>query len=103
MPAPLLAKLDEDQSQSPNSTNAEKSEWKKLLKSYILRIMLYGVVLTAINLASGAFLSPLVGNIFPNASDVLKSLIITIVTIAAMAPFLYGMGISSGSINSSAH
>lgn len=71
LPGPLLAKLDEDQSQSPNSTNAEKSEWKKLLKSYILRIMLYGVVLTAINLASGAFLSPLVGNIFPNASDVL--------------------------------
>lgn len=103
LPEPLLAKLDEDQSQSPNSTNAEKSEWKKLLKSYILRIMLYGVVLTAINLASRAFLSPLVGNIFPNASDVLKSLIITIITIAAMAPFLYGMGISSGSINSSAH
>lgn len=101
LPDRILSKVLNDQSQNISS-NAEQSEWKILLKHYILRILIYGVILIAINLLSKELLDPFIEKTFPNLSNTLSSLLITIITLVAMAPFLYGMGISSGSINSSA-
>lgn len=101
LPDKILSKILVDQSQSSTS-NAEQSEWKILLKHYVLRILVYGVILIAVNLLSKEVLDPFIGKAFPNLNATLSSLIITIITLTAMAPFLYGMGISSGSINASA-
>ncbi len=102
LPESVLAKVEEDQSQNPVSTNAETGEWKTLLKAYFTRIIIYGVVIIAINMLSRHLLEPFVNNFLSSWSELLRSLIVTVITLLAMGPFLYGMGISSGSINTSA-
>ena len=88
--------------QTTRSSAAEQSEWKKLLKAYFLRVVLYGVILIAIMIGSKQFLEPLAGRLFPGWSPFLLNLVVVIVTLLVMAPFLYGLAISSGSINASA-
>jgi len=85
--------------QGGRTSAAEQSEWKKLLKAYFLRIVLYGVVLLAIMIGSKQFLEPLATRLFPDWSPFLHNLVVVVVTLLVMAPFLYGFAISSGSIN----
>ena len=55
LPASWLKAIDSVESKT---TVAEQSEWKKLLKAYVLRIVLYGVILLAIALLSHSVLEP---------------------------------------------
>ena len=81
---------------------AEQSEWRKLLKAYFLRILLYGVVILAIGIGGRVFLEPFLHRVFPSWSPRLHDIVTVSVILAAMTPFLYGMGVNSGSINQSA-
>ena len=90
------------QERDTRTTVAEQSEWKKLLKAYFTRILLYGVVLVAIMIGSKQFLEPLAVRLLPDLSPFLLNLAVVVVTLALMSPFLYGLAISSGSINTSA-
>ena len=81
---------------------AEQSEWKKLLKAYIIRILLYGVVLLAISIGSKLYLDPLLGRMLPKLKESLRDVVSVVLTLAVMAPFLYGLAISPGSIAGSA-
>ena len=101
LPDKWIARIDAPEQKSRTSA-AEQNEWKKLLKSYFLRIVLYGVVLLAIMIGSKQFLEPLAGRLFPAWSPFLHNLLVVVVTLLVMAPFLYGLAISSGSINASA-
>jgi len=101
LPDKWVARLDAPEQKS-RSTAAEQSEWKKLLQAYFLRIVLYGVILIAIMIGSKQFLEPLAGRMFPAWSPFLLNLVVVVVTLLVMAPFLYGLAISSGSINASA-
>lgn len=84
------------------ATASEENEWKNLLKAYILRIILYGVVVSAIYIGSRLYLGPLLDKFFPTLGQTWKNVLQAAATLAAMGPFLYGMGVSSGSINHSA-
>lgn len=98
LPARFLAKIN-PRSEGPEvASAAEDSEWKKLLKIYFLRITLYGVILLAIILASQMYLEPLVGRIFPSWSDNVRGIVTVCATVVAMAPFLYGLSVNSGSM-----
>ena len=88
--------------QGGNASVAEQSEWKKLLKAYFLRIVLYGVVLIAIMIGSKEFLEPLATRLFPHWGTFLHNLVVVAVTLLVMAPFLYGLAINTGSINAPA-
>ena len=101
LPEKWIARLDAPEQKS-RSTAAEQSEWKKLLRAYFLRIVLYGVVLVAIMIGSKQFLEPLASRLFPDWSPFIHNLVVVGVTLVVMAPFLYGMAISSGSINAHA-
>ena len=101
LPEKWVARLDAPEQKS-RSTAAEQSEWKKLLRAYFLRIVLYGVVLVAIMIGSKQFLEPLASRLFPDWSPFIHNLVVVAVTLVVMAPFLYGMAISSGSINAHA-
>ena len=101
LPEKWIARLDTPE-QHTRSSAAEQSEWKKLLKAYFLRIILYGVVLIAVMIGSKQFLEPLAARLFPTWSPFLLNLSVVAVTLLVMAPFLYGLAISSGSINTSA-
>ena len=101
LPDRWIVRLDAPEQNSRRSA-AEQSEWKKLLQAYFLRIVLYGVVLLAIIIGSKQFLEPLASRLFPGWSPFLHNLVVVVVTLLVMAPFLYGLAISSGSINASA-
>ncbi len=101
LPDRWVTRLDGPE-QNTRSSAAEQSEWKKLLKAYFLRIVLYGVILLAIMIGSKQFLEPLATRLFPGWSPFLHNLTVVVVTLLVMAPFLYGLAISSGSINASA-
>ncbi len=83
-------------------TAAENSEWKKLLTSYALRILLYGVILIAIGIGSRHYLAPFVDRLLDGTGETLRNAVKVAVTLIVMAPFLYGLGVNAGSINSSA-
>ena len=101
LPERWIARLDAPEQKSRSSA-AEQSEWKKLLRAYFLRIVLYGVVIVAIMIGSKEFLEPTAARLFPSWTPFRLNLAVVIVTLLVMAPFIYGMAISSGSINRSA-
>ena len=101
LPERWIARLDAPEQKS-RSTAVEQSEWKKLLRAYFLRIVLYGVVIVAIMIGSKQFLEPLATRIFPDWTPSIHNLVLVAVTLLVMSPFLYGMAISSGSINAHA-
>ncbi|MBO4605570.1 MAG: cation:proton antiporter [Bacteroidales bacterium] len=84
------------------TTVAEQSEWKKLIKAYILRIVLYGVILFAIAILSRTLLEPALSKFFTLWTDSTHNIVTVVVTLLAMAPFLYGLGVNTGSISYSA-
>lgn len=61
-----------------------KSMWKNTVKRYLWRILLYGVVLVALNLCARLYLAPWMNGLFPKYGN-LFSLLITLV---CMSPFL---------------
>ena len=83
-------------------TAAEHGEWKELLMAYFTRILLYGVVVLAIYIGSVLYLGPLVDKFLPSVGETWRNAVKAVVTLLAMAPFLYGMGIGTGSISKSA-
>ena len=101
LPERWIARLDAPEQKS-RSTAIEQSEWKKLLRAYFLRIVLYGVVIVAIMIGSKQFLEPLATRLFPDWTPFIHNLVLVAVTLLVMSPFLYGMAISSGSINAHA-
>ena len=101
LPERWIARLDAPEQKS-RSTAVEQSEWKKLLRAYFLRIVLYGVVIVAIMIGSKQFLEPLATRLFPDWTPFIHKLVLVAVTLLVMSPFLYGMAISSGSINAHA-
>ncbi len=101
LPERWIERLDVPEKKSRASAD-EQSEWKKLLRAYFLRIVLYGVILVAIMIGSKQFLEPLAARLFPTWSPFLLNLAVVGVTLFVMAPFLYGMAINSGSIYASA-
>ena len=101
LPERWIARLDAPEQKS-RSTAVEQSEWKKLLRAYFLRIVLYGVVIVAIMIGSKQFLEPLATHLFPDWTPFIHNLVLVAVTLLVMSPFLYGMAISSGSINAHA-
>ena len=101
LPERWVARLSAPEQDTDRSV-AEQSEWKKLLKAYFTRILLYGVILVAIMIGSKQFLDPAAARLLPDWSPFLQNLSVVAVTLLLMSPFLYGLAISSGSINASA-
>lgn len=97
LPEDILKRIDPPQTDGQTESEAEHSEWKKLLSSYFLRILMYGVIVIAILLFAQAHLDKLI-NLLPIESKALKNVIWLCITMLAMGPFLYGLGIANGSI-----
>ena len=80
-----------------NSSAAERSDWHKLLSAYFIRILLYSVILVALMIASRTLLEPLVDSLLPDLSKFIQNLITVSITLAVMAPLLYGLAVNKGS------
>lgn len=100
LPPSWLDRID-SMERKEKRTVAEQSEWKKYLKPYSLRLVLYGVIIIAIIIASKAFLEPLAAKILPSLSAFWKNLILCVITIAAMSPFFLGLVSNSEAMHTS--
>ena len=98
LPAKVLAVVDPPQDEAGPKSMAEQSEWRKLFKSYGIRVGLYSVILIAIILGCNAFLDKGVCALFPSMGETARKWIELMVTLLLMAPFLYGLTILNGSI-----
>ena len=98
LPAKVLARIEKEDDKEKKSV-AEQSEWKLLIKSYVSRIVMYGVIIIAIDLAAKAYTGPLLLKLFPHLGDSALTVIGLCITLVAMAPFIYGMGVNTGAIN----
>ena len=97
LPVGVLAKLDPTPDSGRASTE-EKNEWKALLKSYGLRVLLYSVILLAIFLGSKLYLDKLLTRVLPDLPEAWHNVISLAVTLTVMAPFLYGLAVNGHDI-----
>ncbi len=86
IPESMLAKLERYSSGS-NTINRE-SDWRKLLKLYATRIIIYSVVLTAILLLSFNYIVPLITG---KIAGLWGSILSATLTLALMTPFLIAL------------
>ena len=98
LPDKVLSKLNTSDESLKSSSAAEKSEWRKLIRSYLLRVALYSVVLIAVFVGSKMYLSKALLALFPSLSEPALKWIVVAVTLAVMSPLLYGLAINNGSI-----
>ena len=99
LPPSVLAKINPRQNEAAANSTAEKNEWSELIKSYVIRVVLYSVVLIAILLASKLLLGGLAAKVLPFLDEKWRKLLCLILTLVVMAPFLYGLAVTNGSIN----
>ena len=105
----LIRKLPQDFVQKINSfsaterqnTTAAQNEWKKLIKELSIRVLLYGVILIAIDLGSHLFLDKTILSRLDGFTPFMRNLISVVITLAVMSPFLVGIAISGEEINRS--
>ncbi len=90
LPTRIVERLEANDLDSRTS-EAEHDEWVKLLKSQLLRVGLYGVILTALIIGSKLLLIPTVAKILPDASHTLLGIIDVSITLGLMLPFLLEM------------
>ncbi len=99
IPASWQARMAQMEQGSEKRSAAENSEWKELLQVYFLRILMYSVILVAIVIGSRLYLEPLLKDLLQRWPPLACKALITVITLAVMAPFLYGMSVSKGSID----
>lgn len=102
LPPKILQRMDHNDVDGKPSSTAAKSAWKKMLKEYFLRILMYSVVLIAIILASDLFLADFLNSLFSSWNEMVLKALLTTITLAVMMPFLYGLAIAGKSIKKSA-
>ena len=78
--------------QARSHTVNQQSEWRTLLKTYLKNILIYGVILVAIQLAAFQWLNPFVKkSLASSLSPFLIGCINAGITLIVMAPFLRGL------------
>ena len=103
LPAGIMSRLNTSDEEAESGSAAERSEWKKFLSAYFTRILLYGVILTALYIGSKAIFPGLLGKLFKEAGSLLIKWMNVILTLMLMSPFLYGLAIRRGSLSGHVH
>lgn len=98
LPPRILSRINSESVQQ-DSSSAEKNLWKSLIKNYLMRVLLYSVVLIAITALSKLYLTSLAARFIPENRSTLLGLFCVGVTLALMSPFLYGLSVTGGSMN----
>jgi CPA2 family monovalent cation:H+ antiporter-2 len=102
LPASFLARINPPQGEDTEKSKAENNEWTSLIKSYIIRVVLYGVILIAISIVAKPLLTGLAEKLLPFLGEKARLAICLAVHLLVMSPFLYGLAVANGSINTHA-
>ena len=97
----FLQKINSFSGQERANTAAAQNEWKHLIKQVALRMLLYGVVLIALNLGSHLFLDKFLNSRLDSLTPFVRNLISVVVTLVVMSPFLVGLALSGDQISKS--
>ncbi|MDX5480147.1 MAG: cation:proton antiporter [Hymenobacteraceae bacterium] len=89
LPARWKSSLNEYSSGA--ETISTVSDWKLLLRSYVLNLVVYSVILIAIVLLAGTYLFPFITENFING--LLGGIVTVAITLVFMAPFLWAMAV----------
>ena len=103
LPASLLSRINTSDEESGKGSAAERSEWKRFLSAYLTRILLYGVILAALFIASKTIVGGIIWKLLPEVSQTTAKWINVVLTIVLMSPFLYGLAIRRGSLSGHVH
>ena len=87
LPRQLHFLIDRYSETATTEQSATAALWSSLLKRYLWRVVLYSIVLIAMSIVSLHYVVPLCVTMFPFAGR----LIATVISLAAMAPFLMAM------------
>lgn len=101
LPAQFVNRINAFSTQERQNSAAAQNEWKRLIKEVALRVLLYSVILIAIDLGSHLFLDKYIISRLDSLTQIVRNLISVVVTLAVMSPFLVGIAISGKDINSS--
>ena len=100
LPSKFLEKLEPEE-EAVGTSRAEKSEWRKLLQAYFLRLGLFGVLIIAIMVASAKLMPMLVDALPLNLGEVASHWVSLGIELLVLAPFIYGMAINGGAVSHS--
>ena len=103
LPGKILARLNTTDEEVSSGSAAERSEWKKFISAYLTRILLYGVVIIALLIASKTIFTGILEKIFKDGNPLLLKWINVVTTLLLMSPFLYGLAIRRGSLSEPVH
>jgi monovalent cation:H+ antiporter-2, CPA2 family len=70
-------------------TISTTSDWQLVLKSYVINLVVYSVIIIALVLLSGRYLGPFLSNLIPDSHW--ANLTTLVITLVAMAPFLWAL------------
>ena len=101
LPTQFVEKINSFSAQDRDNSAAEQNEWKRLIKELALRMLLYGVVLIALNLGSHLFLDKFLNNRLDGLTPLVRNIISVVTTIVVMSPFLVGFALSGEQISKS--
>ena len=101
LPSQFVQKINSFSSQERVNSAAAQNEWKRLLKELGLRVLLYGVILIAIDLGSHVFLDKFLNSRLDGLTPIVRNIISVVITLVVMSPFLVGIAISGNAINRS--
>ncbi|MBO6169670.1 MAG: cation:proton antiporter [Bacteroidales bacterium] len=102
LPESVLARINPPAGDSERVSKAENNEWGGLIKSYVIRVVLYSVILLALLIMSRTMLPKLSESLLPFLSSNMRKVVCLGVTLVVMVPFLYGLVVTNGSINTHA-
>ena len=101
LPQQFQDRIDAGLTEQRTSSGIESGEWRELIKMVILRVVIYAVLLLAIQIGSHVYLDKLTANLLPEWSETGRGLLNSGLTLLVMLPFLYGMISTSSSMEKS--
>ena len=101
LPEEWLNRINAFSSSDKSNTAAAKNEWKRVIRIWLLRVVLYGVVLLALFMGAHLYLDKVLGIFSDNWSEHLRGIVKTVITLIVMSPFLGGMAISGNDVSKS--
>lgn len=101
LPEEWLERINAFSAGDKANTAAAQNEWRRVIRMWLVRVLLYGVVLFALFMGAHLYLDKVLDIFAHNWSESLKSIVSTVITLAVMSPFLGGVAISGNDLSKS--
>lgn len=102
LPSGLINRLDFKEKESHNESKAERSEWKMLIKSFLIRMGLYAVLLVAVEMGCLSLLENALSTHLPMLNDFWTRFCSCMISLVLISPFIYGFNYISSDFKASA-